>query len=151
MKFKQQVSRDELPELEITPMLNVMLVVLAFFVAVAANLAEEGQHLKVHLPQEAEALDAETAEADSQTSDSSEVLQVALQTGGELSVNDRPIEKTQLLQQLPGYLQQSPQRHVYLQVAGDVPYQTVIETLTALQEIGGDRVSLVIGSTQDEI
>lgn len=145
MRFKQQNSQRELPELEITPMLNVMLVVLAFFVAVAANLAEEGEHLMVRLPQEAEALEIEPPEADSDSPEEPEFLQVVLQEGGALLVNDRPLEKAQLLEQLPGYLQQSPQRQVYLQVSGDVPYQTVIETLTALKGIGGDRVSLVIG------
>ncbi|USR90273.1 biopolymer transporter ExbD [Phormidium yuhuli AB48] len=146
MKFRQNSSRDEIPELEITPMLNVMLVVLAFFVAVAANLAEEGQHLRVRLPQEAEALDIETPETEPDSPEEREFLQVVLQEGGQLFANDRPIEKAQLLEQVPGYLQRSPHRRVYLRVSGDVAYETVIETLTALKEIGGDRVSLVIGS-----
>ncbi|QUS60919.1 biopolymer transporter ExbD [Synechocystis sp. PCC 7339] len=145
MRFKHQKSRNDLPELEITPMLNVMLVVLAFFVAVAANLAEEGPNLMVRLPQKTEALDRD----DSNNGEEPEFLQVMLQTGGKLSVNDRPLEKAQLLEQLPDYLQQSADRRVYLQVAGDVPYQTVIETLTALQEVGGDRVSLVIGAGEE--
>jgi biopolymer transport protein ExbD len=148
MRFKQQTSRNELPELEITPMLNVMLVVLAFFVAVAANLAEEGQHLMVRLPQDAQMLDIEPAEVDATPPEAPEVLQVILEEGGELSANDRPIETAQLLEQLPSYLHQSPHRQVYLQVSGDVPYETVIETLSALKGIGGDRVSLVIGSSE---
>jgi len=143
MRFKQQKARQDLPELEITPMLNVMLVVLAFFVAVAANLAEEGKELMVRLPQETEAVDSPNTVGDR------EFLQVILQAGGQLSVNDRPLEQAQLLEQLPAYLQQSADRHVYLQVVGDVPYQTVIETLTALKGVGGDRVSLVIGTGEE--
>ncbi|MFP4220475.1 MAG: ExbD/TolR family protein [Phormidium sp.] len=148
MRFKQQQSRNELPDLEITPMLNVMLVVLAFFVAVAANLAEEEQHLMVRLPQDSQMLAIDPPEAIATPPAEREVLQVVLEEGGQLSANDRPIEKVQLLEQLPGYLQQSPHRQVHLRVSGDVPYESVIETLSALKGIGGDRVSLVIGSSQ---
>jgi biopolymer transport protein ExbD len=148
MRFKQQQSRNELPDLEITPMLNVMLVVLAFFVAVAANLTEEEQHLMVRLPQDSQMLDIEPAEADETPPEELEVLQVVLEEGGQLSANDRPISMVQLLEQLPGYLQQSPHRQVYLRVSGEVSYETVIETLSRLKGIGGDRVSLVIGSNQ---
>ncbi|MBE9204241.1 biopolymer transporter ExbD [Synechocystis salina LEGE 06099] len=145
MKFKHRQCRDEFPELEITPMLNVMLVVLAFFVAVAANLAEEGQPVMVRLPQESQTADRDGLD----NVEKPEFLQVMLREGGKLSVNDRPLEQAELLGQLPDYLQQSDDRHVYLQVAGNVPYQTVIETLTALKEIGGDRVSLVIGAGEE--
>ncbi|MBE9174930.1 biopolymer transporter ExbD [Synechocystis salina LEGE 06155] len=146
MKFRHQQDRHELPELEITPMLNVMLVVLAFFVAVAANLAEEGASLLVRLPQEAETTEAQAAEVLLDKSEEPEFLQVVLHPGGKLSVNDRPVEKVQLLQRLPNYLQQSPQHYVYLQVSGDVPYQSAIEILSSLKEVGGDRVSLLIGT-----
>ena len=146
MKFRHQQDRDELPELEITPMLNVMLVVLAFFVAVAANLAEEGASLLVRLPRGSETAEVQPAEVPLDKSEEPEFLQVVLHPGGKLSVNDRPVETAQLLQQLPSYLQQSPQRYVYLRVSGDVPYQNAIDILSSLKEVGGDRVSLLIGA-----
>lgn len=146
MKFRHRQDRDELPELEITPMLNVMLVVLAFFVAVAANLAEEGSFLSVRLPQGVETAEVQPAEVPLDNLEKPEFLQVVLHPGGKLSVNDRPVEKAQLLQQLPSYLQQSPQRYVYLRVSGDVPYQSAIDILSSLKEVGGDRVSLLIGA-----
>ncbi|AIE72862.1 hypothetical protein D082_03330 [Synechocystis sp. PCC 6714] len=127
-------------------MLNVMLVVLAFFVAVAANLAEEGASLLVRLPQGSETAEVQPAEVPLDKSEEVEFLQVVLHQGGKLSVNDRPVEKAQLLQQLPSYLQHSPQRYVYLRVSGDVPYQSAIEILSSLREVGGDRVSLLIGA-----
>lgn len=146
MKFRHRQDRDKLPELEITPMLNVMLVVLAFFVAVAANLAEEGASLLVRLPQEAETTEVQSTEAPLENPEEPQFLPVVLHPGGKLSVNDRPVEKAQLLQQLPSYLQQSPQRYVYLRVSGDVPYQSAIDILSSLKEVGGDRVSLLIGA-----
>lgn len=144
MNFKKQRQLGEIPEIDITPMLNIVMVVLAFFVAISATLTGESETVDVTLPKPKP---LENAVSEPQ-SEPPLVLNVELTSEGELTADDRPIEKDKLLSQIPGYLENYPDSKIYFKPNTGVTYETVLQTLAELKQVGGDRITLAIGTTQ---
>ncbi|MBD3881142.1 biopolymer transporter ExbD [Phormidium tenue FACHB-886] len=121
------------PEVNLIPMLDVLMTVLTFFIIVSMTLGIE-QGIEVQLPSSQQNTPAE-ANPDPL------IAKLALQG---LTVADRPVAETQLMQQIRTYLAGNPKGVVVLQAAPDVPYEQVITLLGGMKAIGGDRISLAI-------
>jgi biopolymer transport protein ExbD len=135
MRFKQQDSG--VPEVDLIPMLNVMMGILAFFVMITMTLTAE-ESVQVELPNKA---DAPPPEEETTPPDP---LIVQLDPQGELLLNQESISVPDMEAQVQSYLTNNPEGFVVLQADLDLPYQDVVQLLQDMQEIGGDRVSLAI-------
>jgi len=135
-------SLGEIPEVDITPMLNVIMVVLAFFVIVSTTLSSPPSELPLGLP----AADEDDAPLDR---DRSIVLRVQLQADGTLLVDENQTTLNSVLARLPEFLQNNPDSAVVLIPGSEAEYQLVLQVFAKLQAICGDRVSLAIGATQE--
>ncbi len=137
MRFKSARSSSQLPELNLVPMLDVLMTVLTFFIVISMFLTVD-KNVNVELP----------SSPGSQPPLPSEALPapliVQLRLDGAIAVNSQPIDPTQLNAQVEAYLGSSEKGIVMLQADPQTPYQSVIETLEALKELGGARVSLAI-------
>lgn len=134
MRFKRQRT-SHLPEVNLVPMLDVLMTVLTFFIIVSMTLTTQ-QGIDVQLPSRAE-------NAPSPAADSPRPFVVRLSHQG-ITVDDRPISKAQLSQPIQDYLVQNPKGLVALVAAPDVPYEQVVELLGEMKAIGQDRVFLAI-------
>ncbi|WP_448562239.1 ExbD/TolR family protein [Trichothermofontia sp.] len=134
VQFRSQQQQSSLPEVNLIPMMNAMLAILAFFVIVAMSLSSF-QTLTVELPAAAEAI---------VPPDLPEPLIATLQPGGQIRLNDQPANPEQLIAAIRTYLAANPQGSVLLQANAQVPYREVIQLLGTMQDAGGDRVSLAI-------
>ncbi|MCU0526851.1 MAG: biopolymer transporter ExbD [Elainella sp. Prado103] len=134
MRFKQQRRRSQLPEVNLVPMLDVLMVVLTFFIIVSMTLTTQ-QGLEVQLPSPEE---AEPTEVEPQ------VAIVQLTPEGIIQFDDQPIEKSALTTQIKGFLAENPKGAVVLQAEEELPYEQVISLLGEMKAAGGDRVSLAI-------
>lgn len=134
MRFKHQQQYDKLPEINLTPMLNVMMGILAFFVMITMMLTTQ-QGVQVQLPN--------SPETSPPLSDPSEPLLVTLNNQG-IVLADQPMTEAQLQQQMQRYLAENLEGFVVLQSEPDVPYEHVIQLLGKMKDVGGDRVSLSI-------
>jgi biopolymer transport protein ExbD len=134
MRFKHRQQQSQLPEINLTPMLNVMMGILAFFVMITMMLTTQ-QGVEVQLP-------GDPNEATPPT-DVPDPLLVRLDLQG-LTLEDQPITKAQLEQQMQTYLASYQAGIVVLQAEPDVPYEQVVQLLGEMKDIGGDRVSLAI-------
>ncbi|WP_416667399.1 ExbD/TolR family protein [Egbenema bharatensis] len=135
MRFKHQRQAASIPEVNLTPMLNVMMGILAFFVMITMLLtAQEG--VQVELPGNPDT-------APSPPPDIPEPLIVNLTTQGIL-LNQQPIADTQLEEQMQLYLAANPEGTIALQPELDVPYDRVLQLLSQMSAIGGEQVSLAI-------
>ncbi|MBD2464507.1 biopolymer transporter ExbD [Oscillatoria sp. FACHB-1407] len=135
MRFRDRNKNSQMLEIELTPMLNVMMGILAFFVMITMTLTVE-QGVEVELPNSAENAPPTTAEPDP--------LIVQLDAQGQLLLNNQPFTEDQLSPQIQAYLTSNRAGFVVLQASPDLPYEQVIRLLGDLKEIGGDRVSLAI-------
>lgn len=135
MRSKRRVQPGKMPEVNLIPMLNVMMGILAFFVMITMMLTDE-QGVEVQLPAGENAPPPEEAPPP--------VLVVALNAQGQFFVEDEPFEQQQLESQLRFFLRQDEEAFVVLQADETLPYERVLQTLAELKAIGGDRVSLGI-------
>lgn len=131
MRFKHQ-QRSVIPTIDLTPMLNVMMATLAFFVLVSMTLTNE-QGVNIQLPVQDNTISLENAPP----------LLVEFKEK-QILLDQQQVTKQQLLQQMRVYLQQNPQGSVLLQPDTELPYELVVQLLGEMRDVGGDRVSLAI-------
>lgn len=123
--------QDRPPEINLVPMLDVMMAVLTFFVMITISLSLE-KSVAFRLP--ADRYPEET-----------EVRPLVLDlTENGILRDDQSISQEEALAQTQQYLQANPQGFILLRPASTLSYQQMMEVLLPLQQFGGDRVSLVI-------
>ena len=141
MRFKSQRKRDSIPELNLVPMIDVLMAVLTFFIVISMTFTRL-QVVDVQLPSD--------DDAKIQQTNPPEPLIVQLNSQGEqvqILVGNQPITKEQLFQQMQAYLGQNPQGAVLLTANPEVDYEKVVQLLAEMRDLGGDRVSLAINSS----
>jgi biopolymer transport protein ExbD len=135
MRFRE--TRDTPPpQVDLIPMLTVMMGVLAFFVVVTMTLgSEELIDMKLPAPQ---------PEEQPPTPVTTPPFIVTMEANGGYTLNNNPIDKESLKAEMQAYLAQKADNTVYLLPDRDLPYEQVMQFLGEMREIGGDRVSLAI-------
>lgn len=131
----------EIPEIDLTPMLDVVTVVLAFFVIVSTTLSTPPGELPVSLPAPSEGDDL------AYTGDPPIALRVRLEAGDVLTIDGKATDRATLIAKLPDFLQNNPDSPVFLIPGAEVNYQSVLQMLVEMQAVGGNRVSLAVGTT----
>lgn len=135
MKFKHQQAGAKLPEINLIPMLNVMMAVLAFFVMISMTLTNAQQSVDVQLPSQ------ETEEIPQDTPDP---LIIELNQNGEIFLNSQPMTQEQILEEIQAYLMKTPKGIVLLDADNNLPYEQVVQLLGEMRDVGGEQVSLGI-------
>ena len=121
---------DQMAEINVTPLVDVMLVLLIIFIITAPMLV---QGLKVNLPkQNAPALNA----------DSDEPLILTLTSDQIILLGDEPVHIKLLADRLGATLAGSP-RPVYLKADESLPYGFVVRVLAVLDQVGVEQVGMV--------
>ncbi|NJR66143.1 MAG: biopolymer transporter ExbD [Leptolyngbyaceae cyanobacterium CRU_2_3] len=134
MRFNRHRSSNRLPEVNLIPMMDVLMTVLTFFILISMTLALE-QGVEIRLPSQQRAVSQQT------TPPPPLVAKLNLQG---IIVNDQPTVEAQLLEQVKTYLAKNPKGVVVLQADPQMPYADVVKLLTDMKAMGGDRVSLAI-------
>ena len=136
MRFKQP-NRD-IPNIDLIPMLTVMMGVLAYFVVITVSLGSEDL-IQVELPPE------QTEEEENpQVNSIADLFIVEMNDQGQTLLNGTLIGEEQLALRIEAYLASNPKDTVYLVPAEDLPYENVMQFLGRMREVGGDRVSLAL-------
>lgn len=135
MRFRQREDTG-IPEIDLIPMLTVMMGVLAFFVVISVSLGSE-QQIEVDLP-------PERRESPPPADALSDPFIVEIDATGQRLLNGSPLPPEQLAQQIRAYLARNPERTVYLVPSKDLPYEQVMQFLGEMRAIGGDRISLAL-------
>lgn len=135
MNFRQR-NQSGIPQIDLIPMLNVMMGILAFFVMISITLGNE-QWVEMELPPRGDGADRVSAEDPS-------VLVVQLDERGEWQVQGQPVTSAQLGPLVMEHLAVTPDHRVFLAPNRQIPYETVISRLGELRQIGGDRIALAL-------
>jgi biopolymer transport protein ExbD len=140
MNFKSQRYNSKIPTIELIPMLNVMMAVLAFFVWVSTILSGDPEGIDVQLPSNR---DTQT----SQPAGTPAPVIVRLDSQNQILLGDRALSgKEQLFPEIQSYLAQNETGIVLLVADPQANYENVIQLLAEMRQVGGDRVSLGIQS-----
>ncbi len=134
MRFKSQSSPPP-PQVDLIPMLTVMMGVLAFFVVITATLGSETL-VEIQLPGE--------QQNDAPVPLPADPFIIELVGANEVKLNGQPIDLASLETQMEAYLSRNPKDTIFLLPNQDLPYEQVMQFLGEMRQIGGDRVSLAI-------
>jgi biopolymer transport protein TolR len=121
--------RRALAEINITPMVDVMLVLLIISMVAAPMLQ---QSINLELPETATATQIEDVR-----------VVVSIDREGRIRINDKPVHETLLGNQMQGLAQASPDEIVYLQADKLLPYGEVLRVMDKIRSAGVTHVSLV--------
>jgi biopolymer transport protein ExbD len=134
MGFRKR-QRPSMPELNLVPMMDVLMTVLTFFIIVSMTLSID-QGVEVTLPSNQPPPEVEDSP--------SPVLVVEMNGNEQFAIEGEPFAKAQLLARLRLFLRQDEKAQVVLQANEALPYEQVLQTLAELKTVGGDRISLAI-------
>ena len=123
-------SRGMMSDINVTPFVDVMLVLLIIFM-VTAPLMTTG--MKVELPR-----------ADAPPLPSSEKQMVlSITQDGEYFINKHAFAIDELKPKLTAIIKANPQQEIFLKADGDVPYKKVAQLVALCTEVGVPRMGLV--------
>ena len=125
-------SRSTLSQINVTPFVDVMLVLLIIFM-VTAPMLEQG--VEVNLP---EIADSPGLEA------SKEPLIVTVSHSGALSIGQTKIDSVaKLMPVLQQILKTRKEKEVFLEADRDVPYGKVVQVMAAIKGAGINKLGMV--------
>jgi biopolymer transport protein ExbD len=128
--FEQQGGGAPMSEINTTPLVDVMLVLLIIFMITAPLLTHA---VKIDLPQ-----------ASSQPSqDKPENVSLALRSDGQLYWNDQPMPEAELPGRLAAAAAQQPQPELHLRADRDTRYQKIAQVMSAARLAGIQKMGFV--------
>lgn len=125
-----QRNGSTISQINVTPLVDVMLVLLVIFM-VTAPIIQQG--VQVNLPQaKAGAIPGKE-----------EQLVVAITRGGKIYLNDNPMTLSELGTKLRAIRQLRQDREVYLRADQDVRYGIVMRTIAEIKQAGIEKLGMV--------
>ena len=120
-------NRSVMSEINVTPLVDVMLVLLIIFM-VTAPLLQQG--IDVNLPQ-----------AKGKNLPPEERLSIVIKKGGDIFLNDNHISMAELTKKLTAVSKMNP--NVFLKADKDVPYGLVVEVMGEVKEAGIEKLGMI--------
>ncbi len=125
MKFTR--DKQVLSEINVTPFVDVMLVLLVIFM-VTAPLLQQG--IDVNLPK-----------AKGKEMPPEERITLIVKKGGIIYMNDNPVSLTEMGEKLRALSSSNP--NVFLKADKDVPYGFVVEVMGEIKEAGIEKLGMI--------
>ena len=134
MRFKSRQKASSVPEVNLVPMMDVLMSVLTFFIITSMTLTSQRLG-NISLP---------GAEAGVSEQKAPKQLVVGLNKQGQILLDNKTTTRVQLAIEMRSFLKENPQGAVVLKADRDLTYQDVMQLLKEMGDVGGDRVSLSI-------
>lgn len=129
-RLERSKGNAPMSDINVTPLVDVMLVLLVIFIITAPLLASS---VKLDLPK----TDA------AKPSDPPKFITLVLDAEGRTYVNDLPVSTEQLRSTLVETAEANPQTEVQLRADKGVPYGRVVEVIGDAQQAGLSRIGFV--------
>jgi biopolymer transport protein ExbD len=133
MAFAAQGETDEvMSEINVTPLVDVMLVLLVVFLVTAPLLANT---IRVNLPQ--------TAKTSGNNQEPKKSINLSIAAGGKVYIDKREIELATVESELKGLKAAYPELIVHLNADKDINYGLVAKTMSSVDRAGITRLSVL--------
>ncbi len=135
---KNRKNHSQMPEVNLVPMMDVILTILTFFIILSMSLSGESSSVDLTLPS--------TKTGVSQSAQKSpDPLIVNVDSKSVIYVGTKQLDNNQLAQKIKVYLSQHPSNGaVVLKADNKLPYSRIIEVLGQMRAVGGEKVSLAV-------
>ncbi len=120
-------------EINITPMIDVLLVLLIIFMVISPGLSVG---LDSQIPQTASGPTREQVETEN-------ALVISIKGDSSLQINQETIPTEELQDRLGAILKARRDRSVFLQADSDLPFAAVADTIDGARGAGADRIGLL--------
>lgn len=134
MNFRSRLSADDAPDINLIPLIDVLLVIL-IFLAATTTFARDRQ-LKISLPQ---------ASAEQMTTPT---LEVSISQDGRFSLSGLIISAADLTANLKARHAGQPDSVLLIRADGMAPHQSVVHAMQAAREAGISKVHFATQATQ---
>ncbi len=125
-----QPAEGTISQINVTPLVDVMLVLLVIFM-VTAPILQQG--VSVNLPK---------VRTGALTGDEVQLV-VNVERNGKISLNDTRMTPTELGQKLAAIVKERPDRQVFLRADQDARYGDVVRAIAAVKGAGIERLGMV--------
>ncbi len=132
--FRDRRQTDEVPEVNLVPMMDVLMTILTFFIIISMTLTGQ-QAGDIELPK---------AESGVNRDIPAKPLVVALNGQRQIRIDNQLVNQDQLADQMVRYLEGNPEGTVLLKADKALSYEQVLGVLAVMRDVGGDKVSLAI-------
>lgn len=136
MRFRNRQQSSQIPEVNLVPLMDVLMSVLTFFIIISMTLTGQ-QVLQVTLP-------TSTRPSTDKSNSPVHPLVVGLTPQGQIVLDNQPANSEKLAGRIQTYLSQNPQGRIILSADKKLPYAKVSALLKQMGKMGGDRVSLLL-------
>jgi len=132
-----QRSRTTISQINVTPLVDVMLVLLVIFM-VTAPIIQQG--VQINLPQAKAAA----------IGGNEDPLVVSIAKNGKIYLNDNSMDLDELSKKLRAIRNIKADKEVYLRADQDVRYGIVIKTIAAIKQAGIEKLGMVTRPSTEE-
>jgi biopolymer transport protein TolR len=129
-RIERTTMDPPMSEINVTPLVDVMLVLVVIFIITAPLLASS---IRLDLPK---------AEG-TQAGDAPRSVSVVVDKAGQVFLNDKPVAPAQLAEQLAASARQNPDTEIQLRADQGVPYGKVVEVMGVAHKAGLSRIGFV--------
>jgi biopolymer transport protein ExbD len=128
--FSKGGDNTPMAEINMVPLIDVMLVLLVIFIITAPLLTHA---VKIDLPRAASSPNVSKPDS----------IQLAIRAGGDVFWNGEPVDRQALVQRMAEAAKFDPQPEVHLRVDRATEYQRVAEVMSAAARAGLTRIGFV--------
>jgi biopolymer transport protein TolR len=129
-RLERTQGPQPMSEINVTPLVDVMLVLVVIFIITAPLLASS---IRLDLPR----TDA------AKPNDAPKFVTVVLDKGGQAFLDDKPMTPAQLAERLAQAARDNPDTEIQLRADQTVPYGRVVDVMGAAQKAGLNRIGFV--------
>ena len=129
-RLERTKGSEPMSDINVTPLVDVMLVLLVIFIITAPLLASS---IRLDLPK----TDA------AKPGDPPKFVTVVVDKAGQAFFNDKPVSQSELASELQGAAKLNPDTEVQLRADTGVPYGRVVEVMGEAQKAGLNRIGFV--------
>ena len=130
--FEREELQAPLSEINMTPLVDVMLVLLVIFLVTAPML---NSNIKLNLPAESAAQITEE-----------KTITISLNRAGEYFVDDKLVSEKELEQKLNSTAKENPKQQIHIRADVDINYGKVSHVLAELQRDGLSNIGFITTS-----
>ena len=138
MKVHHDLPSEDV-QIQIVPLIDVIFCILTFFILAALQFTRQ-QAINVELPRASTGTSLSVPGLGDNRF--REMLVVTIAPTGQTFVDKRPVDRSQLKQELQAYIVRNPNGMLVLNASPSSFYNDVIQVIDLMRSVGGDRVAL---------
>ncbi|RMG97788.1 MAG: biopolymer transporter ExbD [Deltaproteobacteria bacterium] len=133
--FAKDDAGDIVPVINVTPLVDIVLVLLIIFMVVLPSMQDEGLPIEMF----------KVEDADEFSSDGPEPIVITMTEDARILVGDTDVQPDRLPAALTRAVDRAPGARILLRADARLPYRTVRETFRIVQDAGFRGVHLAVG------